>query len=308
MRKWNKLLAMVLAMVMVFGLTATAFAEENEDADEGIMPISETGETTPAGDAEPAEGEDAAEPDAAPAEGEDAAEPDAAPADEPDAAAFSDVSESDWFYEAVMAMAGQEVVGGYPDGRFLPNDSVTWGAALKMVIVLVTKEEKAPVEGGDWASGYVAYAKAEGILDGDVDINAAISRAEVCQVLAKTMKIDASEEESVFPDTDDGYVLALFAMGVINGNPDGTFDPDGNLTRAAMCTILAALPASEEAPAEGEDAAEPDEAEDEGDDAAEPAEGEGAGDEAGEPAEGDEADEPDAGEAEDGEPTNELAE
>ena len=47
MRKWNKLLALVLAMVMVFGLTATAFAAEGDKSED---PKTEA--------AEPTEGED----------------------------------------------------------------------------------------------------------------------------------------------------------------------------------------------------------------------------------------------------------
>ena len=51
MRKWNKLLAMVLAMVMVFGLTATAFAEDKEDE----------GEATPISASAPVNDEDTAD-------------------------------------------------------------------------------------------------------------------------------------------------------------------------------------------------------------------------------------------------------
>lgn len=288
MRKWNKLLAAVLAMVMVFGLAATAFAEGNE-ADAGTTtptsdsaPADDTqkddaapadpdaapadGEADP--DAAPADGE--ADPDAAPADGE--ADPDAAPADpEPAAVTFTDVKEGDWFYEFVMKMAASGIVNGYSDGSFLPNDSINWGAALKMVTVFVTGEEKAPVEGGDWASGYVAYAKEAGLVEGDVDINAIITRVEVCQVLAKALKLEASTEKSTFPDTEDGYVMALVALKVIEGNPDGTFDPDGALTRAAVCKILATVPEDAKNPAD--DATEPTEGED---DATEPTEGEDA--------------------------------
>ena len=44
MRKWNKLLAMVLAMVMVFGLAATSFAED-ETKDEETAPVTDTENT-----------------------------------------------------------------------------------------------------------------------------------------------------------------------------------------------------------------------------------------------------------------------
>ena len=35
MKKWNKLLALLLAMVMAFGMTVTAFAEEAKEPVEG---------------------------------------------------------------------------------------------------------------------------------------------------------------------------------------------------------------------------------------------------------------------------------
>ncbi|MBD5160958.1 MAG: bifunctional metallophosphatase/5'-nucleotidase [Oscillibacter sp.] len=167
----------------------------------------------------------------------------AEPAGRINIAGFTDVQAGSWYYEHVMAMYEEAVVNGYGDHTFLPDDSVTWGQALKMVITYVTGEGQAPVEGGGWASGYVAYAKENGLIDGDVDINANITRVEICQVLAKALELGASEEESNFPDTDDGYVMALVELGVINGNPDGTFAPDQDLTRAAVCKMLNTIPA-----------------------------------------------------------------
>lgn len=174
---------------------------------------------------------------------------------------FSDVTEANWHYEFVTAMVNAGIVDGYSDGTFKPGNSVNWGAALKMVLTYAGYGEQAPVEGGTWASGYIALAKSEGLIDGDVEQNANITRLEMCQLLAKALKIPASEKESTFPDTDDGYVLALAELGVIGGNPDGTFGPDGELTRAQLCKILSEAPeapaaADDAAPAEG-DAAQP---------------------------------------------------
>ena len=164
------------------------------------------------------------------------------------------MTESNWHYEYVKAMVDAGIVTGYPDGSFKPGDSVNWGAALKMVLAYAGYEDAAPVEGGTWASGYIALAKSEGLIDGDVEQNANITRAEMCQLLAKALKIEASESESTFPDTDDGYVVALAELGVIGGNPDGTFAPDGELTRAQLCKILTEAP---DAPAADDSAAEP---------------------------------------------------
>lgn len=291
MRKWNKLLALVLAMVMVFGLTATAFAAENEE--EGVMPVSETDETTPVEgeeDKTPAEGEedktDADEPtegeeDAEPAEGEEddeAAEPtegeeaiDPAGEEATAVVTFSDVEEGRWFYEFVMKMAAAGIVGGYPDGSFQPAGEVTWGMALKMALLAAKYEDAAPVEGGSWASGYIALAKAEGIIpeDAEIDHNAAITRVEMCEVLAKALKVAASEKKSIFSDTDNSYVMALVELGIISEAE--SFNPDNNLSRAELCKILASIPETTEPtePAEGDETAEPTE----GEDATDPAEG-----------------------------------
>ena len=159
----------------------------------------------------------------------------------PAAVTFSDVTKSNWHYEFVMKMAEEGVVNGYADGTFKPNNSLTWGEALKMVVSYVTGEEKAPVEGGTWASGYIAYVQDNGIWDGEISQNATITREEMCVVLAKMLKVAASEKESIFPDTDNAYVMALVELGIIDGI-DGSFQPDGPLTRAQVCKILATIP------------------------------------------------------------------
>ena len=292
MRKWNKLLAMLLAMVMVFGLTATAFAAEGDKSED---PKTEATEPTEGEDkdeaTEPTEGEDkdeAAEPTegedkdeaAEPTEGEDkdeateptegadtdeATEPTepAEPA-EPAAVTFSDVAENNWFYEFVMKMAAAEVVNGYTDGTFRPQGAVTWGQALKMALLTAKYEDAKPVEGGSWASGYIALAKAEGIIaeDAEIDHNKNITRVEMCELLAKALKVAASEKESIFSDTDNGYVMALVDLEVISVAE--TFNPDGELTRAELCKILASVPEKSAEPTEPAEPAEPaDPAEDE---------------------------------------------
>ena len=283
MRKWNKLLALVLAMVMVFGLTATAFAAEGDKSEDPKTEAAEPTEGEDKTDAtEPAEGEDkddAAEPaegedkdDATePTEGEDkddATEPTepAEPA-EPAAVTFSDVAENNWFYEFVMKMAAAEVVNGYTDGTFRPQGAVTWGQALKMALLTAKYEDAKPVEGGSWASGYIALAKAEGIIaeDAEIDHNKNITRVEMCELLAKALKVAASEKESTFSDTDNGYVMALVDLEVISVAE--TFNPDGELTRAELCKILASVPEKSAEPTEPADPAEPAEDEDKKDEA-----------------------------------------
>ena len=90
----------------------------------------------------------------------------------------------------------------------------------------------------------------------------------MCELLAKALKVAASEKESIFSDTDNGYVMALVDLEVISVAE--TFNPDGELTRAELCKILASVPeksAEPTEPAEPADPAEPAEDEDKKDEA-----------------------------------------
>lgn len=75
-------------------------------------------------------------------------------------------------------------------------------------------------------------------------------------IFSKTGRtLDAFIAGYPFPDTSDRYVLAAYALGIINGYSDGTFRPNGAVTRveaAKMLTVtakLAGISASGTAPA-----------------------------------------------------------
>lgn len=154
---------------------------------------------------------------------------------------FTDVAETNWYYEYVSAMAESGVINGYQDGTFRPDGIVTWGEALKMVLLYAAYDEQEPIVGGSWASGYISLAVNEGILDAAVEQNTAITRLEMCRMLAKALKIEAAQKESPFPDVSDNYVTALVDLGVIDG-VDGKFQPNSELTRAQLCKIIYAAP------------------------------------------------------------------
>ncbi|MCL1975901.1 MAG: S-layer homology domain-containing protein [Firmicutes bacterium] len=45
-------------------------------------------------------------------------------------------------------------------------------------------------------------------------------------------------DDGVFSDTNDYYVLAAQALGIVEGIGEGLFDPDGNITREQLATML----------------------------------------------------------------------
>jgi len=157
---------------------------------------------------------------------------------------FTDLEGVHWYDEYVLTMVLAGLISGYEDGTFRPASEVTWGQGLKLVLLLAGQEEQAPVEGGGWASGYQALAVELGLLDENnlPGMNQAISRADLCRLLALALGIPASESASPFTDTDDGYVLALSELGVITGYTaaDGTqyFGGGDGLKRSELCTVL----------------------------------------------------------------------
>lgn len=157
-------------------------------------------------------------------------------------AMYSDVSAESWYAEYVLALSSAGILAGYEDGTFRPNGSVTWGEALKLVLLTAGYEEQPPLKGGTWASGYQALALELGILDGEVDLNAAITRQELALLLAGAIGLAPSDSPSPFADVDNGYVTALSELHILTGYTaeDGTvtFNGAGVLKRSEMCAVL----------------------------------------------------------------------
>lgn len=165
---------------------------------------------------------------------------------------FIDVVDGAWFHEYVMALVDKGVVSGYPDGTYKPEGEVTYGEALKLVVLAAGLPEQAATA-AHWAGGYLNLAVSEGIFEADIDLNAAINRADVAKIAAVLLKYEA-KEASPFADTDDKYAVALYEAGIIDGYlaEDGTrtYDPEATIKRSEIAKIIYVMMGLDEAPAE----------------------------------------------------------
>lgn len=317
MRKWNKLLALVLAMVMVFGLTATAFAAEDEKTDdtktETTEPTEGEDDKTPAegkDDKTPAEGEDDKAPaegedDKAPAEGEDDKAPaegedDKAPAADP----YADVAT--WAKEAVAAVVEKKLIDMGETG-FNPTANMTRADLVVALYRLAGSPANAedavnPFEDVADDAAYkdaVIWAKDKGIVAGksetSFDPTGDVKRQEIAKILFVYAGAKNVEEDNLaaFADVEDiaawakDFVNWAVASKLISGSAAGdavNMDPNGTATREQVAVILnryinEILPADDAAtPDETEGDKAPVEGETEGDKA--PVEGEAEGDKA----------------------------
>ena len=151
---------------------------------------------------------------------------------------FKDVKVSSWFGKYVIDLYNDGIINGTSATTYAPNDTLTWAAALKLLLVSNGDLKAADATGADWSKNVIAKAAELGLVAADLDGAKAISRLEFCQVAAKLNKLAESKTESKFTDCTDGYVMALVDAKVINGMTETTFEPDASLTRAQIAKII----------------------------------------------------------------------
>lgn len=151
---------------------------------------------------------------------------------------FKDVKVSSWFGQYVIDLYNDGIINGTSATTYAPNDTLTWAAALKLLLVSHGDLKAADATGADWSKNAIAKAAELGLVAADLDGAKAISRLEFCQVAAKLNKLAESKTESKFTDCADGYVMALVDAKVISGMTETTFEPAASLTRAQIAKIL----------------------------------------------------------------------
>ena len=151
---------------------------------------------------------------------------------------FKDVKVSSWFGKYVIDLYNDGIINGTSATTYAPNDTLTWAAALKLLLVSHGDLKAADATGADWSKNTIAKAAELGLVAADLDGAKAISRLEFCQVAAKLNKLAESKTESKFTDCADGYVMALVDAKVIDGMTATTFEPDASLTRAQIAKII----------------------------------------------------------------------
>lgn len=151
---------------------------------------------------------------------------------------FKDVKTSAWYGSYVIDLYNDGIINGTSATTYAPNDTLTWGAALKLLLVSSGDLKAEDATGADWSKNTIAKAAELGLVAADLDGAKAISRLEFCQVAAKLNKLDESKTESKFTDCTDGYVMALVDAKVISGMTETTFEPAASLTRAQIAKIL----------------------------------------------------------------------
>ena len=156
---------------------------------------------------------------------------------------FSDVTTSTWCYKYVTELSGSNIISGYSNGSFQEKNTITYGAALKLIMLAAGYGEQAPTVKGSTFSGYLAKAKADGLVTGNPKLNGSITRLQIAQIASKALKLSTTNlsNKKPFTDTNDVYVQALNAAGIIEGyfsNGTSIYKPNNPLTRGQVSAIV----------------------------------------------------------------------
>lgn len=166
---------------------------------------------------------------------------------------FDDINADAWYAPYVKALVEEEVITGYPDNTFRPENNVTRAEFAKMVYKYAPKaEETKDVEFKDvtndkWYYESVMYMAENGYIngypDGTFKPDTNISRAEICTILSNIYGDLTATTEASFSDVQENQwfydaVMNLANAGYVNGMGDGIFAPDSLATRAQAAKFI----------------------------------------------------------------------
>ncbi len=168
---------------------------------------------------------------------------------------FTDVSESDWYYEAVRFVQERGLMNGYSDGRFGANDTLS---RAQLAQILFNKEGRpvvnylldfSDVAGEAWYTEAIRWATSQGIVggygNGTFGPNDPITREQLAVMLWQySGSPAATNKELHFNDEREISGFSLEAMRwavenrILNGDGDGRLGPQGQATRAQVAQML----------------------------------------------------------------------
>ena len=175
---------------------------------------------------------------------------------------FADV-QGHWAQKYIGFLASRNIVNGYPGGGFNPQGNVTRAEFLKMLAEAVDGIDFTGVRSagfndladGAWYIKYVDFAAALGIVngypDGSFRPNGLITREEMAVMTERFIKamgfnLMTVNKATEFKDQDKISLYAVDAVkvmqqyGILDGNPDGSFNPKGYATRAEAAKVICA--------------------------------------------------------------------
>jgi len=166
---------------------------------------------------------------------------------------LSDVKSADWCAPYIFDLMLDGIVTGYKGGVYMPRQTITRAEFAKMLCKVkgwsvseTAAADCVDVPPSHWAYSYVKTLRQNGVVDGyacnSFKADQALSRAEAVKMIVRTQgyKLDTTSE--TFPDIigswASDFILTARKYNLVTGYPDGSFQPDGTITRAEAAKLI----------------------------------------------------------------------
>ncbi|WP_409968956.1 S-layer homology domain-containing protein [Bengtsoniella intestinalis] len=165
------------------------------------------------------------------------------------AAYFSDISDPDLAMD-VESLRLMDVVGGYGDGTYRPNESLTRAQFSKMVVSAMNATDQLgqyatytvfpDVRPSHWAAAYINLASrglgvVGGFADGNFNPDATITTGQAVTILMRLLGYSDADVGAVWPD---GYLYQGKTVGLLE---DLTFTGNESITRGQTAILMVNL-------------------------------------------------------------------
>ena len=171
---------------------------------------------------------------------------------------FTDVADSDWFYDPVCFVYSQGLMTGTSATTFEPNISLS----RAMLVAVLHRLEGSPaasagdftdVADGDWYAQAVNWAASVGVVngfdDGTFQPNTAITREQLAAILMNYAQykgqdvsaratLDTYNDATAISSWANDVMSWAVAEGLLTGVTNDQLQPQGNATRAQVAAIL----------------------------------------------------------------------
>ncbi|WMT42054.1 S-layer homology domain-containing protein [Paenibacillus sp. D2_2] len=147
---------------------------------------------------------------------------------------FSDVGASHWAKAAIQTAVSKGYVSGYPGGKFKPEQAITRGEFMKMVVTALGLPTEAAE--GTWYEPYVKAAQNQSLYaavdfaNNEEQWNKDITRQEMARIAVRAIGQATSE--------NDKWMYLATKSGLITGLGKGVLGEDKTTTRAQSVTII----------------------------------------------------------------------
>lgn len=178
---------------------------------------------------------------------------------------FKDLTTENSHYTTIMNLLERELISGYPNGTFKPNDAVQRGHAA-LIIANVLGLDKTNVTDPGFSDvpkthpyyGAIAALANKGIIggyaDGSYGVKDTLTRGQMAVIIKNAFELEANGQTAPFTDIVKHpykeHITALYANKVTSGKTATKFDAASSVTRGQLSTFV--VKAEEASKAAGE--------------------------------------------------------